>query len=232
MAAFFSAVGATFLLGVVYFLASVPTGMAMGLPALVACVAAWAGYTAIGAAMLGVGGPARAWLTKRFGIRLEHDPKKLFWRVWGRYGLPGLALIAPVTCGPYFAVLIALALGERPARVIAWVSGGVIPWCLIFALLTSFGFSFSPKQSHSFPVKPDRLDRPAEIGEWIDSTASTFPRIGNQVIETFLSADDHKMRHAARIAEPGNDRVSFQQIPIDQKMGRQILVVGDQIRRL
>lgn len=145
MSGFLSALGATFLLGIVYFLAAIPTGMAMGLAAPLAAIAAWAGYTAIGAAMLGIGAPARNWLSRKFGFKFEHDEKKLFWRVWGKYGLPGLALIAPVTCGPYFAAIIALALGSPPMRVITWISVGVIPWCVLFAALTSAGFALTPK---------------------------------------------------------------------------------------
>jgi len=56
-----------------------------------------------------------------------------------RWGLPGLALLAPVTCGPYFAALIALALGEKPLWVILWIAGGAIPWCILFAILAATG---------------------------------------------------------------------------------------------
>ena len=101
-------------LGIAYFLAAIPTGVAMHLNPWTAALCAWTGYTAIAAAMLAVGTPARKWLTEKFHISARPDPKKFLWRVWMRWGLPGLALIAPVTCGPYFAALIALMLGERP----------------------------------------------------------------------------------------------------------------------
>lgn len=126
-------------LGIAYFLAAIPTGVAMKLSPTVAALCAWAGYTAIGAAMLLVGSPARRWLNRRFSISPHPDPKKLFWRIWMRGGLPGLALLAPVTCGPYFAALIALTLGEKPLRVILWIAGGAIPWCILFAILAASG---------------------------------------------------------------------------------------------
>jgi len=134
------AILSVFGMGVAYFLAAIPMGVAMQLHPAVAAISAWAGYTAIGAAMLLIGTPARQWVQRRFKISTEPDRKKLFWRVWLRWGMPGLGLLAPVTCGPYFAVLIGLALGERPLRVILWVAGGAVPWCVLFAILAAAGW--------------------------------------------------------------------------------------------
>ena len=126
-------------LGIVYFLAAIPTGVALHLNPVIAALTAWAGYTTIAAAMLVIGTPARKWLESKFKISARPNPEKLFWRVWARWGLPGLALLAPVTCGPYFAALIALALGEKPARLLLWIAAGVIPWCVLFAVLAAGG---------------------------------------------------------------------------------------------
>jgi hypothetical protein len=129
-------------LGVVYFIAAIPAGVALKLHPATAAACAWAGYTAIAAAMLLIGDPARRWVEKRFKFSPHPDPKKLFWRVWGRFGLPGLGLLAPVTCGPYIAALIALALGEKPGRLILWIAAGAIPWSILFAVLAATGVSF------------------------------------------------------------------------------------------
>lgn len=136
-----SALASTFGFGIVYFLAAVPAGVAMGLSPWRAAVAAWAGYTAIASVVPLAGAPLRAWLVRKFRINLEPNPQKLFWRVWQRWGLAGLSLIAPITCGPYFAALIGLALGERAHRLIFWIGLGGIPWAFLFALLTSWGIS-------------------------------------------------------------------------------------------
>ncbi|MFZ0711662.1 MAG: small multi-drug export protein [Terrimicrobiaceae bacterium] len=126
-------------LGIVYFVAAIPTGVAMRLDPGMAALCAWAGYTAIAAAMLVIGTPARRWLEKKFKISPHPNPEKLFWRVWMRWGMPGLALLAPVTCGPYFAALIALVLGERRQRLLLWISLSVIPWCILFAVMAGTG---------------------------------------------------------------------------------------------
>jgi hypothetical protein len=125
-------------LGIAYFLAAIPTGVAMHLNPATAAVCAWAGYTAIAAAMLAVGAPARRWLTEKFKISPKPNPEKLLWRVWSRWGLPGLALVAPVTCGPYFAALIALVLEKTgPAPVL--IALGVVSMCILFAVLAATG---------------------------------------------------------------------------------------------
>ena len=137
------AVLTVFGLGIAYFLAAIPTGVAMHLSPLVAGISAWAGYTAIGGAMLVIGTPARNWMQRKFKLSTEPDRTKLFWRVWLRWGMPGLGLLAPVTIGPYFAALLGIALGEKPLRVILWVGGGAIPWCIIFAVISAFGWKFA-----------------------------------------------------------------------------------------
>jgi hypothetical protein len=140
------AIASVFGLGVVYFLAAIPTGTALGLNPFIAAFWAWAGYSAIAAAMVAVGEPARKWIGKKLRLPAEPDPTKTFWRVWLKYGLPGLALLAPVTVGPYFAALVALTLGSQPRHVVTWIALGVIPWCIAFATLVSLGMMAVPTE--------------------------------------------------------------------------------------
>lgn len=134
MSGMVGAMATVFGLGVVYFLAAIPTGVVvLKLHPVNAAICAWAGYTAIGAAMLFLGTPARNWLNTKLKISSTPDPKKLFWRVWLRWGMPGLGLLAPVTIGPYFAALVALLLKEKSGRILFWVAVGCIPWCIVFA---------------------------------------------------------------------------------------------------
>jgi hypothetical protein len=37
------------------------------------------------------------------------------------------------------AALIALVLGEKPGRLLFWITLGVIPWCVFFAVLAASG---------------------------------------------------------------------------------------------
>jgi hypothetical protein len=138
------AVAVSFGLGTVYFIAAIPAGMALGLHAGWAAAAAWAGYAGIAGAAVLLGAPAREWLARRFGWEVRRDPRRLFWRVWDSWGLPGMALLAPVTVGPYSAAFLALALGKQPGPVFAWIAIAAIPWCIGFAVAGAFGLYLFP----------------------------------------------------------------------------------------
>jgi hypothetical protein len=136
----FSGLITAFGLGAVYFIAAVPAGAAAGAPAWLAGLAAWAGYVVGGSVVLVAGAPLREWLVRKLRIPVERDPSKLVWRMWERGGLWGLCFIAPVTIGPQATAVIALAVGERAPRIAVAIALGVAPWCLLFAVLTAFGF--------------------------------------------------------------------------------------------
>jgi hypothetical protein len=131
----------TFGLAFFWFIGAIPAGMALNLPPLVAAVTAWASYTAGVLLIVLVGAPLRQWIIKRFNISLEHDPKKLFWRVWDRFGLAGLALLAPVTVGAQIGALLGLALNVPPRRLVVAMALGVALWCVGITLVTALGLS-------------------------------------------------------------------------------------------
>lgn len=130
-------------LGFLYFIAAVPAGVAAGSSAWLAGLAAGLGYAAGAGIVLLAGAPLREWLVRKLKIPVERDPSKLVWRMWERGGLLGLCLIAPVTIGPQATAVIALAVGEKPRRILASVALGVLPWCVIFAVLTAFGLKLA-----------------------------------------------------------------------------------------
>lgn len=126
-------------LGFLYFLSAIPAGTAAHAPLWAATLAAWGGYSAGSLAVLIAGTPLRRWLHGKFGINPKPDPSKFFWRIWERFGIWGLGLIAPVTIGPQAMALVCLALGESPWRIQAAVSAGSAPWALAIGLLTAAG---------------------------------------------------------------------------------------------
>ena len=135
----FTGIATAFGLGFIYFITAIPAGTAAGASAWLAGVAAWVGYSAGGAIVLVAGAPLRSWLVRKLKIPTERDTSKFIWRAWDRWGLAGLALIAPVTIGPQATAVIALAVGEKWPRILAAISLGVLPWVVVFAVLTSFG---------------------------------------------------------------------------------------------
>ncbi|MFZ4774435.1 MAG: hypothetical protein ACOYM3_03680 [Terrimicrobiaceae bacterium] len=135
----FSSAGIAFGLGFLYFLGAIPAGVAAGAPLWLAAVFAWLGYSAGSLLVLLAGTPLRGWLVRKLRIPLERDSSKLIWRVWEKWGLAGLGFLAPVTIGPQIGSILALAVGERPVRVLTFLSMGVIPWCLLFSVLVGLG---------------------------------------------------------------------------------------------
>jgi xanthine/uracil/vitamin C permease (AzgA family) len=128
------AVAAVFGLGFFYLVGAVPAGVAAGLSAGVAAFIAWCGYASGAAVMTLVGKPVRDWVARKLRIPVTHDPSKLIWKAWSRFGLVGLGLIAPVTIGPQAGCILAMALGEKPWKAALALSLGVVPWCVGFAV--------------------------------------------------------------------------------------------------
>src|SRR3954468_11478864 len=121
-------------LAFLYFIAAIPAGVALQLPIWVAAVTAGLSYAAGVVVVVLIGAPLRERLAKRFNISTTHDPNKLIWRVWDRYGLIGLSLLAPVTLGSQIGALIGLSLGVKPRSLVIGMSLGIIPWCVIISL--------------------------------------------------------------------------------------------------
>jgi hypothetical protein len=122
-----------------YFIAAIPAGAALGLPIWVAALTAGVSYAAGVIIVVLIGAPLRERIAKRFNISTTHDPNKLIWRVWDRYGLIGLSLLAPVTLGAQIGALIGLSLGVKPRALVISMSLGIIPWCIAIGAAVALG---------------------------------------------------------------------------------------------
>jgi Ca2+/H+ antiporter, TMEM165/GDT1 family len=60
-------------------------------------------------------------------------------RVWARYGMPGLALMAPLITGVHLATLAALALGSPRRTVTGWMIASIALWCAAVTAVTIGG---------------------------------------------------------------------------------------------
>lgn len=133
------AIISTFGLAFFYFIAAIPAGAALQLPIVIAALTAGISYTAGVLVVVLIGAPLRERLTKRFNISTTHDSSKLIWRVWDKYGLIGLSLLAPVTLGAQIGALIGLSLGVKPRALVIGMALGIIPWCVVIGLAVSLG---------------------------------------------------------------------------------------------
>ena len=135
IAALISVFGIAFL----YFWASIPAGIAQDLsPILVVATASISYACGVGLVVL-AGQPVRDWIMKRFGGKASSNPNSTIRRIWDRYGLIGLALLAPVTTGAQIGALIGISLNAPPRRLFVLMSLGGLLWGIIIAVLVSLG---------------------------------------------------------------------------------------------
>lgn len=60
-------------------------------------------------------------------------------RIARRWGLPVLALLAPITTGSHVAAFAALAIGGTRRRVLVWMTAGLVAWAIAAAVVTVLG---------------------------------------------------------------------------------------------
>jgi uncharacterized membrane protein len=56
-----------------------------------------------------------------------------------RWGVPGLAFLAPITTGTHIASVAALATGSDTRRVLRWMAAGLVVWAAVVAVVTAAG---------------------------------------------------------------------------------------------
>ena len=113
-------------------------GVALGIsPAL-------SGAVSIGSAAAGVT------LVVVAGGRLQHLVYRSHWlaerrerveRAWKRYGIPGLALQAPLLTGPLLATVLALSLGALPRPLLYWMLASIVLWGAVLTGAAALGLS-------------------------------------------------------------------------------------------
>lgn len=62
--------------------------------------------------------------------------------IWERYGLPALALLAPLLVGTDIAAALALTLGSLPKRVFGWMALSLAVWSAVMAVGSAYGFAY------------------------------------------------------------------------------------------
>ena len=114
------------------------TGVAVGLsPALsgaVSIASALAGVTLV----VAVGGRLQQLIYRSRQLAKRRERVE---RVWKRYGIPGLALQAPLLTGPILATLLALTLGAPTRPLLLWMLASVVFWGVVLTGGVALGFS-------------------------------------------------------------------------------------------
>ena len=71
----------------------------------------------------------------------ETRRSKWGWRIWDRYGLPGLAVAAPMVTGVHLAAMLALVVDTGERDIAKWMAISIGCWTIILVAMTLSGMS-------------------------------------------------------------------------------------------
>ena len=114
------------------------TGVALGLsPVLSGAVSIASALVAVTLVVVaGEGLQGRIYRSRRLLGRRERIE-----RVWKRYGIPGVALQAPLLTGPLLATVLALGLGAPPRLLLGWMLASIVLWGVALTGAAALGLS-------------------------------------------------------------------------------------------
>lgn len=125
-----------FALAFVSFVPAIPAGIALGLHPLAVFITGTLSYTLAAVLMVVLGERAREWVKQRLGGKDFGDPNSRIYKVWVRYGVIGLGLLAPLTIGAQIGVVLGLTLNAKPRPLLTWmIIGGVVVGAALTTLL-------------------------------------------------------------------------------------------------
>jgi uncharacterized membrane protein len=119
----------------------VPSGVLAGLSPVPTAIIAVAGNLAT-VVLVAVAGDRMLgwWRRRRPAAGAEPSPRsRRGGELVRRWGVPGLAFLAPLTTGTHVGTVAALAIGAPRRRVLLWMSAGVAVWASIAAAATTTG---------------------------------------------------------------------------------------------
>lgn len=129
-------------LAVVELWAAIPAGFALRLHPLATGITAALGAMSGALVVLLLGERVRIWLLRRRGGKKDAPEQHgRIYRIWQRYGVTGLGLLAPLLTGAPLGVALGLTLGAQAGRLFFWVSLGIALWSALLTLAGALGLA-------------------------------------------------------------------------------------------
>jgi hypothetical protein len=128
-------------LGALVLWTAIPAGLALNLHPVAVGITAAAGALLGALAVVFFGDRVRSWLVRCHEQREKHGHHGLVSRIWERYGVIGLGLLAPLLTGPLLGVALGLTFGARPSRLLFWAGVGIVLWSAALTLAAALGFA-------------------------------------------------------------------------------------------
>jgi len=102
-------------------------GMTMGLDPFTLMFTLVAGYAFSVILLVVVGAPLRERMLKKFTLKSDSAVS----RIINRYGVIGLALVAPLLTGALIGTAVGLTLRVPPRRLFVWMTAGAAVWSVL-----------------------------------------------------------------------------------------------------
>jgi len=127
-------------LGIVELWLAVPAGFLMGLHPVLTALAAIAGQIIAVLLIYKLASALRNWIIHRyFGDARERLKNSHLYRIWLRYGVVGLGLLAPLITGAAVATALGVAFDAPKRKLLFWIVIGVVLWAIGLMLAASLG---------------------------------------------------------------------------------------------
>lgn len=119
----------------------IPAAIIAGLPAGPTALLAFVGNLST-VVLVGVAGDRLMGWWRQRRPDSERPPSRRTQRgreIAQRWGIPGLAFLAPLTTGTHIATVVALATGAPTKRVLTWMAAGLAFWSIVVAVAAVAG---------------------------------------------------------------------------------------------
>jgi hypothetical protein len=129
----------TFGLAFFYFWPSIPAGLALGLSPVVVIITSSLSYACGAAVVALLGERVRDWVLKRLGRKADANADTPIRRIWQKYGVVGLGLLAPMTVGAQIGAALGLAFDSKPRSLFVSLALGGLVWSIILTAAVLLG---------------------------------------------------------------------------------------------
>lgn len=120
----------------------IPIGVALGLDPTAVAVVAFAGNVVPIYFIVTLFDRVSRWLARRRDDDDERSTRSArAKRIWRSYGLPGLALAAPILTGVHLAAVLAMGLGARKRPTLGWMTLSIALWTVVITVASATGVS-------------------------------------------------------------------------------------------
>jgi len=126
-------------LGAIELWAAIPAGFALKLHPVTIGITAAIGAMLGGVVVMLLGERVRSWQMQRLGRKDEKVQQSRIHKLWHRYGVIGLGLLAPLLTGAPLGVLLGLTLGAPSVRLLFWIGMGIVLWSTVLTLVGALG---------------------------------------------------------------------------------------------